>query len=247
MPRVTQWLLGIVYVALLWFTFAVGVPKNETPLRQSWNDFIWRSAEWFSVPLTIAGLFIGGICIARERQRETWETLALTRLSNIEILFSKLSVAYLQVAATFLPWLLFVCRGAYITELSDYGQLNSLKALALMMPWEIVTSALRLLVSILVGMSLSIHSRKVKGALGMCGALVAGYAGLWYFANTVTWGHHDSEYLLWHVLYWPVRQITFRCPTYWEWRVVADVILGVGLPLLCWMFLRLSFRSTIRR
>ena len=252
LPRPGWAVIALIYAGLLVYSPRFVNKGYGNQLEPAfWATFAPWIQWWISACVAVFGLVAGALSISRERQRETWAALGQTRLKAQEILAGKLAVILIQGGILFLPAVVLLCRAHLFGNQYPFiggDDTDSYWNAVRMLPWAVLVMALRLLTFSLAGVAISLCCRRVQTSLAIAGGLIAGYAGVFVLAGVIAWCTYnpDDDHLHAHLFYWPVAPMEFACPDHWLWRVIADVVWGVAVPFACWIFIRLSFRATVR-
>ena len=234
--------IWIVWQASSSYSHAYGMAARE--LSES-------ALQFAPATISLFGLIAGAVSISVERQKHRWESLVLAQQKPSQIVHAKLAV----ILTYGLVCLVLPCMGLiYILYQGTLGEWahgrtyngRALSDALLLIRWtECLLSAeliLRLVTFTLLGMAISASARRVQTSLTVSGAFVAAYAGLYQGAERI-YGCYPSAYddhLYAHLFYWPMMpgaEYSYFGSA-WNLRLIADLILGVALPIVSYILLR---------
>jgi len=213
-------------------------------VRQALVDFpAMVVTEHLSAITSLVGLLAGALSIVRDRQKETWQPLATTRLTANEIIWARAACIWIKAGALIVPAYIIVFYQA------EASLTPNTPAVGVMLGWTAGEIALRLTAFIACGMVISIACRRVHSALLIAGGFVLAYGTAVFGAAQIPNCNQDYNDPHWfaHMFYWPATDGgVYSIPEHYRWRLLADVIWGVAVPISCWLILRRAFPASVR-
>jgi hypothetical protein len=191
---------------------------------------------------SIVSLIGGAVTISSERQSTRLEEMLSTRLSVGQIVNAKFVVCFLQILNVALPLYLATVYRRWSPYWPPSHDIDIPELLGVILSFaEVIARSITML---LIGMLISCAVKRTQTALAIAGSVIAAYAAVYVVSERYYYGlsfgsspSYDEHYYA-HLFYWPVSNLDRWGRPYWQLDLMADGILGIALPIICYVLCR---------